>query len=75
MRVGRPDEQDRRGDAHLVADETPQCEGCGTTTPPLHELTTGIFACDQCMEATMEAMARTRKTASEGGPDLHCHSD
>lgn len=41
-----------------MADETQQCEGCGTTTPrPLHELTTSVFACDQCIETTLAALA------------------
>jgi hypothetical protein len=35
-----------------------QCVGCGTTEPPLHELSNGIFACDVCIDATLAVLAR-----------------
>jgi hypothetical protein len=47
-----------------VPDEAPRCAGCGNRDPPLHELSTGIFACDRCIAVTLGALAK--KAENEG---------
>jgi ribosomal protein L37AE/L43A len=34
----------------------PTCSGCGTTEERLHELTSGVWACDRCLEATLDRL-------------------
>ncbi len=48
----------------VVPDDAPRCAGCGNRDPPLHELSTGIFACDRCIAVTLGALAK--KAENEG---------
>ena len=52
-----------------------QCAGCGTTDPPLHELSDGIFACDRCIEATLAVVPKNPRATEDKGSDLDCNSD
>lgn len=56
-----------------VPDEARQCAGCGTAHPPLHELTDGIFACENCIDATLAVLPKIPTATDNEGSDLDCN--
>ena len=57
-----------------MPDESPKCAGCGTTEPPLHELTVGIYACDNCIEVTLEGLRQKPEDSRTEAPNQGCNS-